>query len=70
MGLVVQNNIQQRFMHLDVTIVRDKAELTKFIHKVANSRSCGSDHFGKRFLTDLGDYWYRLSILTVICKEE
>ena len=43
-------------MYFDMTVVRDKAELAKFIHKVANPRPCGSNHYVTIFFLLLTGY--------------
>ena len=50
---VVQNHIEQRFMNPDATVVLNKAQLTKAIHKETNAGPSGADHFRKSFLGDL-----------------
>lgn len=36
-GLVVEHDIQQRGMHLDVTVVVDESQLSETVHKEADS---------------------------------
>src|SRR5580692_10518282 len=42
-------------MHLDATVVFNKAELAEAIHEEAHPRSGGADHFCQSFLRDLWD---------------
>jgi hypothetical protein len=50
---VVENHIEQRFMNADATVVFDKAQLAKAIHKETDAGPSGADHFRKSFLGDL-----------------
>jgi hypothetical protein len=52
-GSVVQNHIEQRFMNPDATVVFNKPELTKTVHKETNTGPGGANHFRKSFLGDL-----------------
>jgi len=52
-GSVVENHIEQRFMNPNATVVFNKAELSKTIHKKTDAGPSGPDHFRKRFLCDL-----------------
>jgi hypothetical protein len=52
-GSVVQNNIEERLMNPDATVVFNEAEFAKTIHEEADAGPGGADHFGQSFLCDL-----------------
>lgn len=53
MRSVVQNNIQQRFVHLDPPVVFDKSQLTKPVHEKTDSGTGCTDHFRESLLANL-----------------
>src|SRR5271166_1308065 len=50
--LIAKNDAQQRTVDLEVPVVIDKAELSKFVHEKAHARPGRPNHFGKRLLAD------------------
>jgi len=68
--LVVENHIQQRLMHPDAALVFDEAKLAKAVHKKADTRTSGADHFRQRFLSDRGDQRFRLTRLAKFSHEQ
>jgi hypothetical protein len=50
---VVQNDVEQRLVNPDATVIFNKAELAKAIHEEADAGPGGSDHFCQSFLRDL-----------------
>jgi hypothetical protein len=50
MNSVVQNDVEERLMNPDATVVFNKAELAKAIHKEADTGPGGSNHLRQGFL--------------------
>jgi hypothetical protein len=48
----VQDDVEQRPMNPDATVVFNKAELAKAIHQEAHARPSGADHLRQSFLRD------------------
>ena len=53
---VVKNDSQQGTVYFQFTIVVNEAQLSESIHKEADTGARRGYHFGKGFLTDLGNY--------------
>jgi hypothetical protein len=45
---IVQNDVEQRLMNPDATVVFNKAELAKAIHEETNAGPSGADHFPRK----------------------
>ena len=60
---VVQNHVEQRPVNPNATVIFDKAEIAKSVHKETHTRSGGSDHFRQRFLRDLRNQRFRFTRL-------
>ena len=67
--LIVQNDIQQRLIDVNPTVVLDEPELTKSIHEKANSGAGSPDHVCQCLLRYLGDKQMRLSRLAELSHE-
>jgi hypothetical protein len=52
----VKDDSQQGTVYFQFTIVVNEAQLSESIHKEADTRARRAYHFGKGFLTDLGNY--------------
>jgi len=50
---VMQNDVEQRLVNPDATVIFNKTELAKAIHEEADAGPGGSDHFCQSFLRDL-----------------
>ena len=61
--LVVQDDIKQRAMDLQPTVVVNKTQLSEPVHKEADSRARCAKHFRKHLLTDLGNYTLMFALL-------
>jgi hypothetical protein len=57
-------------MNLDLSVLRDEAELAKLVHEKADTGACGADHFCQRFLADMCRDGLRGTILSEICQKE
>ena len=57
-------------MHADSAIVFDEAELAKAIHKEADARSGGADHFSEGFLRYLWNQGLLFTRLTEFCHQQ
>ena len=66
----MQNDVEQRPMNPDATVVFNEAELAKAIHEEARARPGGADHFCLSFLRGLGDQRFRLSRLAKRQQQE
>src|SRR5579859_3275762 len=53
-----------------MTVVIDKAHLTKLVHEMADTRPGSADHFGQRFLADLCYQWLGTSLLAKIGQQQ
>src|SRR5438132_2892203 len=59
--LVMQDRIEQRIMHLDISaavdlsVVADQTQFAEFVHKETDSGPGGPDHVRQCLLTDLGE---------------
>ena len=61
--LVVENDIQQRTVHLETAVVVDEAQFPEAVHEETDPRAGRADHLGQSFLTDLGDHGFRNAFL-------
>ena len=57
-------------MHVQFTVVFNKAELSEFIEKETDARPRRADHFGQCFLTDLRNGGLGLLVFTEVSQEE
>ena len=53
--LVVENDVQQRFVNPDAAVVFDEAEFAETIHEEADAGARGADHCGQGLLRDRRD---------------
>ena len=65
----MQNYIEQGTVHAQLTVVLNKAELPELIEKETDTRPGGADHFGQRFLTDLGNGGLGLFVFAEVGQE-
>ena len=74
MGLVVQNDAEQRTVNLQsafrATRVINKPQLSEAVHEKADPRTNGSDHFSQTLLTDFWDDNLRHAFLAKVRAEE
>jgi hypothetical protein len=70
LGRIVQNDVQQRIMNFQSSVVIDKAQLAEFIHEKAHPRSGRADHLRQRFLTEVSHDRLRPTFLAEICKQK
>jgi hypothetical protein len=68
--IVEENDIQERTVDLDVTIVVDEAQASKLIHKEAHAAAGRSDHLCEGLLTDLRQYWLGFALLAEIGQDQ
>src|SRR5471032_2567535 len=68
--LLVKDQIQQGFVDFNVTVVLDEAQFTKFVHEETDARPRGSNHLGKRLLTDFGKNRFQRSFAAVVRQEQ
>jgi hypothetical protein len=66
----VENDIQQRTVHLETTVVVDESQFPEPVHEEANSRARRADHLGEGFLTDLRDYSFRNAFLAEMSQQQ
>jgi hypothetical protein len=50
--LIVQNHVQQGIVDFNIAVVVNKAQLPKFVHEKADTRSRRADHLRKSLLAD------------------
>ena len=68
--LVVQNDVQQRTVDLDTSVVPNEAEFPKFVHEEAHARPCRSNHFRQRLLANFRDHRLGCPFLAEICQQQ
>lgn len=68
--LVMQDYIEQGPVHPQSAVILDKAEPPKLIEKETDARPRSADHFGQRFLTDLGNGGLRLFVFAEVRQEQ
>ena len=66
----MQNDIEQRFVNTDTSIVLDEAQFAEPVHEEADARTGGSDHLSQRFLRDGWNDRLRLSGLAELRHEQ
>ncbi len=52
------------------SFIIDEPELAKLIHKETDAGAGRPDHFGQRFLTDLGNDRFRLALLPKVGQQQ
>ena len=68
--LVVQDDIQQRTVDLDPTVVVYEAKLPKLVHEEADARPCRPDHLSQRLLAYLRDYRLGFAFLAEVGQHQ
>lgn len=58
----MKDDVQERTMDCQTTVVLDKTERLELIHKVVDPRAGCPDHTRQIFLTDLGDDLFRSAL--------
>jgi hypothetical protein len=69
-GLIVQNDIKQRRMDSQFTVVIDEAKFPKFIHENTHAEACRAYDFRERCLADLRNYQVRGVFLAIMCHQK
>ena len=67
---VVQDQVQERAVDFQTSVVFDEAELAEFVHEKAHPRSGSADHRGQAFLADLGNYRLRFPFLPEVGQQQ
>ena len=62
-ALLVKDDVEQRTVNFQPTVVFNESQLSEPIHKEVNSRSGGTHHFRQRFLAYLRNYVLRSPFL-------
>jgi hypothetical protein len=57
-------------VYLESTVVVNKAQLAEPIHKKANARAGGTNHFSEHFLANFRNYAFGLSFLAKLSKQQ
>ena len=66
----MQNDAQQRAVHLEMAVVVNEAQFTKLVHELANTGPRGADHLCERLLTDLRNDRLGSAFLAKISQQE
>ena len=66
----MQDDAQQRAVHLEVSVIFDEAHAAEFVHEGADAGSGRADHFGEGFLANFCDDRRRATILAEISEEQ
>src|ERR1043166_5462027 len=67
---VVEDDVEQRAVDLQPTVVLDKAQLPKLVHEEADARAGCADHLRQRFLADLGHAASRPPFLAEVGQQQ
>src|SRR6185437_3447392 len=66
----IQDRVQQRTMHLDLSVVADKSQLAKLVQEKARPGSSRSDHLRQGCLIDRSIDWRWLSTFSEIGQQK
>ena len=69
-GWSVQNDVQQRTVDLDTSVVPNEAEFSKFVHEETHACPCPSDHFRQRLLANFRDHRLRCLFRAEVCQQQ
>src|ERR1700730_9291544 len=70
MRLVVQNDIQQRTVDFDASVVVNKTQFSKFVHEKTHAGPGRSDHLRKRLLADFREDRLRFLFLAKVRQQQ
>src|SRR3990170_2415024 len=69
-GLVVEDDIEERTVHSQRTIILNEAQLPELVHEETPPRPRRPDHVRQQFLTDLGDDKLSLILLAHVSQQQ
>ena len=67
---VVQDDVEEGAVHMEATVVIQKAKFAELIHEETDAGACGPDHLGERFLTDLRNDRLRLAFFPEVRQQQ
>src|ERR1700730_13782214 len=67
---IMQDDVQERAMYLDVSVVFNKSQVPEFVHERVDAATCRSDHLGQSFLADLGNDELRFARLAELRQQQ
>jgi hypothetical protein len=66
----MKDDVEQRRMDLQLSVVLNEAKFAEFVHEKANSRAGRPDHLGQSLLRDSRNYDVGLPLLTEIGQQQ
>ena len=66
----MQNDVQQRTVHVDAAIVVDQTQLPELVHEKTDARPGGPDHLSQRLLADFRDDRLGFAFLAEIRQQQ
>jgi len=67
-NLLAQDNTQQRFVDVDLTVVLDEPQIPELIHEIIDSGPRCANHFSQHLLRYFGNHLLRL-VLRAIARQ-
>src|SRR5439155_9526664 len=67
---IMQDDVEQRGMNLQFSVVLDEAKFPKFIHKKADPGTSSTDHLSQHLLRNIGDHSFRFAFLAEIGQQQ
>src|SRR5208283_2380521 len=69
-ALVVQNDVEQRAVHLQTAVVMNETQFPESVHEKTDSRTSRTDHLGQGLLADLGNYRLGFAFLAKMSEQQ
>lgn len=66
----MEDDIEERAVHGQSTVVLDKAQLAELVHEETHASPRSTDHLGQRFLTDRRQGRLRLALFPNVGQEQ
>ena len=66
----MKDDIQQRAVNFQSTVVFDESQFAEPIHEKADSRASGAHDLSQRFLADLGNHGFRFGFLAEVGHQQ
>jgi len=66
----VQDDTEKGTVHLQSAVVVNETQLPELVHERADTRTGCSDHFGQRFLADLGNVGFGFALIAVMGNQQ
>ena len=66
----IQHEVQQAFLNLQLAVVVDQAQFSKFVHENIHAGPGRSNQPGKRLLIDLYGDWFQAKVVAIIGQQQ